>query len=58
MSHSEHIVHSSKNHWETELERPSLRESPLKSKFQWLNSLTMFHTLAFRGINMIIVFRS
>ena len=42
-----------KTHWEKELQKPSLKEAPLKPKFQWMKPLTIYHTLEFRG-NFII----
>lgn len=48
MSHSHH--HSdSKNHWEKELEKDSLKETSLKGKLSWTNALTHLHSLEFRG---------
>ena len=39
------------NHWEKELEKPSLAEPLLKSKYFWLKPLTVFHALEFKGLD-------
>ncbi len=39
-----------KNHWEKELEKESLKEPALKSKFSWMSPLTHLHALEFRGM--------
>ena len=46
MSHA-HL--ESKNHWEKELEKDSLKEPAFKSKFQWTTALTHLHALEFKG---------
>lgn len=46
MSHA-HL--ESKNHWEKELEKDSLKEPPFKSKLSWMKPLTHLHALEFRG---------
>jgi hypothetical protein len=52
-NNNHHEVHSEKklNHWEQELLKPSLKEPPFKKKNEWIKPLTIFHTLAFRGID-------
>ena len=53
MSHSLHNDHSTGeklSYWEEELKKPSLKEPPLVSKYKWIRPLTVFHSLAFRGI--------
>ena len=45
-----------KSYWEKELEKPSLKEPPLKSKFFWLKPLTPYHSLEFRGIYFILYY--
>lgn len=47
MSHAHHV--DSKNHWEKELEKDSLKEPPFKGKFSWINALTHLHSLEFKG---------
>ena len=42
-------VEIEKNHWEKQLERESLKEPELVSKFNWLTPLTHIHALEFRG---------
>jgi len=42
-----------KNHWEKELEKESLKEPQLKSKFTWKNPMTHMHALEFRGKKII-----
>lgn len=37
------------NHWEEELKKESLKETPLKPKSQWLKPLTIYHSLEFKG---------
>jgi hypothetical protein len=59
MSHSETDHHSEtipshvpkKSYWEKELEKPSLKEAPLVSKWNWLKPLTVYHALQFRGLD-------
>jgi hypothetical protein len=51
MSHSEEAHHVPKNYWEKELEKVSLKEPSLVSKYFWLKPLTMFHSLEFRGLD-------
>lgn len=46
-----HKVKLSSNHWENELQKPSLKEPPLKSKWLWLKPLTVYHSLEFRGLD-------
>jgi len=47
MSHAHHA--DSKNHWEKELEKQSLKEAPFKGKLFWTNALTHLHSLEFKG---------
>lgn len=47
--HNHHQAEIKQNHWEKELEKRSLREPPLVSKFKWLKPLTIFQSLEFRG---------
>jgi hypothetical protein len=44
MNHSE-----TKNHWEEELKKSSLKEPPFKSKFNWLRPITAMTKCEFRG---------
>jgi hypothetical protein len=39
----------SHNHWAEEIKKPSLKEPPFKSKFQWLKPITAFTRLEFKG---------
>jgi hypothetical protein len=49
MTQTEYHAERPKNHWELELEKTSLKEPALKSKYQWLKPLTVYHALEFRG---------
>ena len=44
------MAHVEQNHWEKQLEKESLKEPELKSKFNWTRPLTHIHALEFRGI--------
>jgi hypothetical protein len=58
MGHHNSEVHednSGKNYWEKELEKKTLKEPPLKSKFQWIKPLTVYHALVFRGLNLLLL---
>jgi hypothetical protein len=48
--HDENNDKKKLNHWEQELLKPSLKEPAFKDKSEWINPLTIFHTLAFRGM--------
>jgi hypothetical protein len=45
-----HAHTDSKNHWEKELEKESLKETPFKNKLSWTKALTHLHSLEFKGI--------
>ena len=49
MTQTEYHVERPKNHWELDLEKTSLKEPALKSKYHWLKPLTVYHALEFRG---------
>lgn len=49
MSHNHQAHLDTKNHWEKELEKESLKEPPFKGKFSWTTALTHLHSLEFRG---------
>jgi len=53
-SHGHHAEHkpsnnSGKNHWEQELEKPSLKEAPFIAKKDWLRPLSSFLNFEFKG---------
>jgi hypothetical protein len=54
MTQTEFIADRPKNHWELEIEKHSIKEPTLRSKFQWLKPLTVYHSLEFRGKNIKI----
>jgi hypothetical protein len=49
-NHSDPHSEAKLNHWEKELLKSSLKEPSFKHKSEWVRPLTIFHTLAFRGI--------
>ena len=40
-----------KSYWETELEKTSLAEPPMKPKITWLKPLSIMHRFEFRGLD-------
>ena len=57
MAHNHNESLPTKNHWEKELEKESLKEPGFKNKFMWLNPLTHLHAMEFRGICLIFIMK-
>lgn len=39
------------NHWEKELEKPSLKEPKFQNKLFWVKPLSLFHHMEYRGMD-------